>query len=131
MTKLPIIFGNGKTFSGYQLRRTGTVILFALFSTLSMFAQQVDVQGTILDEATNVSVIGATIRVKGQQSGTVTDSKGEFRLKVDKLPVTLLVSFVGYKYQEIDVYESVPASFYLVEEQNRLNEVVITALGIS
>lgn len=131
MAKLPIIYGNNKTFPRYFLRKAGVFILFAVFSTLTLFAQQVEVQGTILDEATNVPVIGAAIRVKGQQVGTATDSKGDFRLKVDELPVTLLVSSVGYKYLEIDVYESVPATFYLAEEQNRLNEVVVTALGIS
>ena len=130
MAKLFIIFGNDKTFPGFSFRKTSAIVLFA-FLTMTSFAQQIEVKGTILDEVTKVTVIGATIRLKGQQTGTVTDTNGDFSLKVKTLPVTLLVSAIGYKYQEIDVYESVPAVFYLSEEQNRLNEVVVTALGIT
>jgi len=131
MAKLPIIFGNVNTFPGYILRKTGLLILLALLTTLPSIAQQLEVKGTILDEGTRLPVIGATIKLKEQSSGTTTGINGDFSLKVNKLPVTLQVSSIGYKYQEIDVYESVPATFYLSEEQNRLTEVVVTALGIS
>ena len=131
MSKLSFNVRNIITYSAYSLRKAGILILFAVLTSLNLFAQQVDVSGTILVEGSKVSVIGATIKLKGLKGGTVTDEKGEFHLKVTTLPVTLLVSAIGYKYQEIDVYESVPTTFYLAEEINRLNEVVITALGIS
>ena len=131
MVKFSIIFRNVLTFPVYCLRKTGVLLLLVVLTSLTLSAQQSDISGTILDEGTKVSVIGATIKLKDQQGGTVTDSKGDFHLKVKALPVTLIVSAIGYKYQEIDVYESVPVTFYLAEEINRLNEVVVTALGIS
>jgi len=126
MAKLPLIFGNGKPLPSYYLRKTGIIFLFAVLTTLTSFAQQVEIKGTILDEGSKASVIGATIKLKGQQGGTITDVKGDFSLKVRKLPVTLLVSAIGYKYQEIDVYEAEPTIIYLNEDQNRLSEVVVT-----
>ena len=131
MVKLSFILRNVLSFPVNYLRKTGVLILFVVLTTLTLSAQQLDIRGTILDEGSKVSVIGATIKLKGQQGGTVTDSKGNFNLKVSSLPVTLLVTAIGYKFQEIDVYESVPTTFYLTEEINRLNEVVVTALGIS
>jgi len=131
MVKLSIIIRSVLTFPFYCFRKTGVLILFVVLTTLTVSAQQIDISGTILDEGTKVSVIGATIRFKGQPGGTITDSKGDFHLKAQALPVTLIVSAIGYKYQEIEVYESAPVTFYLTEEINRLNEVVVTALGIS
>ena len=87
MVKLPTVIGNVKRFPGYYLRKTGFIILLALLSTLTSFAQQPEVKGTILDEGTKLPVIGATIKLKGQQAGTATGTNGEFSLKVNKLPV--------------------------------------------
>jgi len=129
MAKLLFIFGSGKTFPAYLVRKFGILFLFAVFSTLSVFAQQIVVKGTILDEGSRLSVIGATVKLKGQQGGTISDVTGDFSLKVKKLPVTLLVSAIGYKYQEIDVYEAEPTTIYLNEDQNRLNEVVVVGYG--
>jgi len=126
MAKLLFISGNSKMFRGSLVRKIGILFLFAVFSTLTVFSQQIEVKGTILDEGSRVSVIGATIKLKGQQGGTITDVKGDFSLKVRKLPITLLVSAIGYKSQEIDVYEAIPTTIFLNEDQNRLNEVVVT-----
>jgi len=125
MAKLPFIFGNGKMSTAFLVRRFGILFLFAVFSTLCVSAQQIEVKGAILDEGSRVPIIGATLKLKGQQGGTVTDVKGNFSLKLRKLPVTLLVSAIGYKYQEIDVYEAEPTIIYLAEDYNKLNEVVV------
>ncbi|MEI7502793.1 MAG: TonB-dependent receptor [Paludibacter sp.] len=129
MAKLPLIFGNHKRFPKFHARKSGILFLFALFTTLSAYSQQVEIKGNILEESTKLSVIGATVKLKGQKGGTVSDAKGDFRLNVKSLPVTLVVSSVGSKNQEIDVYESEPITIYLAEDQNRLSTVVVVGYG--
>ncbi|HEY5509026.1 MAG TPA: SusC/RagA family TonB-linked outer membrane protein, partial [Paludibacter sp.] len=129
MAKLPFIFGNHKRFLKFQARKTGILFLFALFTTLSAYSQQIEIKGNILEESTKLSVIGATVKLKGQKGGTVSDAKGDFSLKVKSLPVTLVVSNIGSKNQEIDVYESEPITIYLAEDQNRLSSVVVVGYG--
>ena len=125
MAKIPFIFGSVKTFPTFLVRKTGILFLFAVFTTLSVFSQQIELKGKIIEETSKLSVIGATIRVKGQKTGTTTDVNGNFVLKVKSLPVALRVSTIGFKYQEVDVYEADPITISLIEDQNKLNEVVV------
>lgn len=131
MAKLPLFFGNGKTFPEFLVRKTGILFLFAVFTFLSAYAQQVEISGKVLEESSKATVIGATIKVKqkGAQTGTVSDATGDFRLKVKSLPVTLVVSTIGYKSQEIDVYEAEPITIYLADDLNRLSQVVVVGYG--
>lgn len=84
------------------------------------------ISGRVVDKA-GESVIGATIRVKGEQQGTATDIDGNFTLKAPEKG-TIIVSYVGYKAQEVPV--SANMKIVLVLDTELLDEVVITALGI-
>jgi TonB-linked SusC/RagA family outer membrane protein len=126
MAKLQLFFGNCNKFPKHLIGRYGITFLFAVLATLPAFAQQIEIRGKILDEGSKVSVIGATVKLKSKQGGTISDTNGNYSLNVSKLPVTLYISAVGYKYQEIDVYEAEPTTIYLTEDQNRLSEVVVT-----
>jgi len=129
MAKLPFLFGNNKTFLKSYVRKSGILFLFAFLTIHCALAQNIEIRGRILEEGSKTSVIGATIRLKGQKGGTVSDAKGDFGLSVKTLPVTLLISNLGYKNQEIDVYEAEPITIYLAEGQSRLNEVIVTGLA--
>jgi TonB-linked SusC/RagA family outer membrane protein len=129
MAKIPFISGNDKTFPTCLIRRFGVFSFFAILTIGFVFGQQIEIKGKILGESTKITVIGATIRLKGQKEGTVSDANGDFHFSVKSLPATLLVSAIGYKNQEIDVYESDPITIYLPEGNNKLNEVVITGLA--
>ena len=129
MTKLLLFFGTHKRFQNDFARRYGAVFLFAVFTSLSAFSQQIDIKGKVLEENTKATVIGATVKVKGQKVGTVTNANGDFNLNVKTLPTTLVVSVVGFKSQEIDVYEAEPTTIYLAEDQNRLSAVVVVGYG--
>jgi TonB-linked SusC/RagA family outer membrane protein len=89
------------------------------------------IQGKILDDKTNESLLGATVKVKeGGEQGTVADATGNFSLKVKSLPITLVVSNLGYKEQELDVYEySKPITVFLPQDLNTLNAVVVVGYG--
>ena len=95
------------------------VLTFLLISTFLVNAQQqIVVKGKIIDEKTNEEITGATIKIKdsgrNNQSGVITDVNGNFSITVKSLPVTLIVSYIGYKEQETDIYEySTPVSIFL------------------
>jgi TonB-linked SusC/RagA family outer membrane protein len=102
-----------------------TVLFFALFTT-NVMAQQT-VSGTVT--TADGPLPGATIVVKGTNTGITTDFDGNFSIEASASDV-LVASFVGYATQESSVDSSSQIDFVLQEDQ-LLDEVVITALGIS
>ncbi|MDR3142292.1 MAG: SusC/RagA family TonB-linked outer membrane protein [Tannerellaceae bacterium] len=74
-------------------------------------------------------VIGANILLKGTTSGAMTNTYGEFHLKIPK-DSSIQVSYIGYLPQSI-IYKGQPAlDIRLIENVHSLDEVVVTALGI-
>lgn len=74
----------------------------------------------------------ASILLANERVGTVTDENGNFSVKVKSFPVTVLVDYLGYLHQEIKVNQlTEPLAVLLHENSNLLDEVVITALGIT
>src|SRR5574343_155359 len=61
------------------------------------------VRGVVQDEETGELIAFANVIEKGTQNGTTTDFEGEFALKVEKLPVDIVVQYVGYPSQEVRV----------------------------
>ena len=102
-----------------------------LFSfTLSVFAQEiVEVTGVIVDTQKS-PLIGVSISVKDAPGlGTTTDSKGNYKIKVDRYK-TLVFSSVGYEKQEVLVKDSPIINVTLKEaETSVLDEVVVTGTG--
>lgn len=89
----------------------------------------VKVTGTIVDH-TGEPAIGANVTVKGGQGvGTITNLDGQFTLEVPANAV-LIVSYIGYKNQEVKVVAGKPLNIKLQEDSEMLGEVVVTALGI-
>lgn len=105
-------------------------IFFFSFSTNAFSQNQTILKGIVAEEKSQETLIGASLRVKGTAKGTVSDANGAFQLTVDKkLPVTLIVSSIGYRTQEIDVYENEPLKINLAEDVNRLSAVVVVGYG--
>lgn len=68
--------------------------------------------------------------LKGSSHGTVTDIDGKFSLSVSKLPVTLVVSYVGYQEKEVKVSSFDGAlTISLTEDSQLLDEVIVTGYG--
>ncbi|MFT3995197.1 MAG: SusC/RagA family TonB-linked outer membrane protein [Dysgonomonas sp.] len=119
-----------------------TLLVLVLLGGISLHAQThirvslhapTRIHGTVYDN-NNVPVPGATVVLKtAAKTATATDIDGNFELKINQeLPATLVFTLVGYKTQEVDVYdadESIVVT--LAENINYLDEVVVTALGIS
>ena len=106
--------------------------LYILLITSLTVLAQTTITGRITDARTGESLIGASIVPKGSKElGAVTDLDGNFKLVTKtELPLTLSVQFVGYRSQEVDVYDaSEPVDIQLVDNSNKLNEVVIVGYG--
>ncbi|WP_321518923.1 SusC/RagA family TonB-linked outer membrane protein [uncultured Bacteroides sp.] len=86
------------------------------------------VSGVIKDK-NGESIIGASIKVKGEKTGTVTGIDGDFLMQVPG-NATLVVSYIGYVTQEVSVSGKNNINITLSEDVHSLNEVVVTAMGI-
>ncbi len=87
------------------------------------------VTGTILG-ADGTALQGASVTVAGTTRGTVTDERGHFQIQANEGDV-LVVSSIGYVVSRIPVGSSSELSISLKKSDNTMNEVVVTALGIS
>jgi TonB-linked SusC/RagA family outer membrane protein len=115
-----------------KLRKTCSrvFILLGLFFIMSpVLAQDKTVSGKVLDE-NGAGLPGASITVKGTTGGTNTDANGDFRIAV-KSGSTLVFSSIGYAKQEIAVGNQSEITVKMEVDVANLNEVVVTALGIS
>ena len=84
------------------------------------------VQGTVSDDMG--PVIGATVSVKGTQSGVITDMDGKFKLKV-RIGAKIMISFIGYKDKEIIYNGESELKISLSEDVTSLQEVQVIAYG--
>lgn len=105
--------------------------IIVLAATVSAFAQTT-LTGRITDARTGEPLIGASLVPKSSKElGAVTDIDGNFKLVTNvELPLTLSVQFIGYRSQEVDVYDaSEPVDIQLIDASDRINEVVIIGYG--
>lgn len=91
-------------------------------------ATKYKVSGKVYD-AKGETVIGASILEKGSSNGTISDMQGNFELSIP-LNSTLLVSYIGYKTEEVIVTSvEKPLIITLKEDSEQLEEVVVVGYG--
>ncbi len=91
-------------------------------------AQNIKVHGQVVDQD-GQPLIGATVRQKGAQTGTVTDFDGNFTLDVPQ-NATLLVSYIGYKDREFAVRGRAElGQIQLESDSHMLEQVVVVGYG--
>ncbi|WP_159471639.1 SusC/RagA family TonB-linked outer membrane protein [Dyadobacter sp. 3J3] len=92
---------------------------------------EIEISGVITSKEDGSPLPGASVMVKGDlNSGTTTDENGKFRLKASENS-TLIISFIGYVTQETLVAGKSIINVTLVADHRLLNEVVVTALGVT
>ncbi len=97
-------------------------LTIGIISNIFLFGQKdIAVYGNVTDSISNEALIGATVFVKNKNYGTVTNKFGFFSLKVEELPVTISVSYIGYNSKSIII------------DSNDLNKTLIIKLkeGVS
>ncbi|MEZ4993116.1 MAG: SusC/RagA family TonB-linked outer membrane protein [Saprospiraceae bacterium] len=101
------------------------------FGSNTTSALPTTITGKVSAAGEDVGLIGVTVAVKGTSSGTVTDMDGMYRIEVQSPDDVLMFSFVGYETQEIVVGSQTVIDVVLEESAQILDEVVVTALGLS
>ncbi len=86
------------------------------------------IQGTILDDA-GVPLAGATIIVKGTSKGVTTDFDGNFELKVSNDATILLISYLGFVTQEVNIVGKTTVNIKMAADNMALSEVVVIGYG--
>ena len=106
------------------LRMLGLIL--GLFLSVGAFAQ-IEVKGHVKDAA-GEDIIGATVRVEGTQTATVSDFDGNFVLKANE-GATISVSYVGYQTATVKAAPTVEVT--LQDDAAVLNEVVVIGYGVA
>jgi len=103
-----------------------SILIMLLFAGLQAMAQTTDLTGTVTDQSDGSPIPGVNVVAKGSSSGTATDSNGKFVLKAPASATTLVISFVGYATQEIEIAGRTDFSVSMEPAAEQLNEVVVS-----
>ncbi len=107
--------------------RSVAVILLFLFTALSQAFAQQQITGKIADAETGDPLPAAHVIIKDTYRGTISNRDGEFSIKVNELPVTLVVRFIGFESQEKTITKnSGPVDFLLKPSVAQMGEIVVT-----
>jgi len=112
-----------------RLRSLLYFFTFLFFVPLKIFAQDVTVTGTVVDQDSKSPLADVTVQLKGTKSGATTDATGKYSLKVPSLTGTLVFSNVGYGNQEIEIRGKANIDVNLSQASSNLNEVVVIGYG--
>lgn len=104
------------------------LFFFMAFISVQVYAQDIKISGTVISGSDNYPIIGANILVKGTTIGTITDVDGNFSFEAPK-GSTLVVSYIGYQSQEMQVSGNAPIKIVLSEDSEKLDEVVVIGYG--
>ncbi len=106
------------------------ISLLLMASGINTFAQDRQISGIVTSSEDNSPLPGVNIAVRGTNRGTTTGADGSYKISVDKQS-TLVFSFVGFQAQTINVVDRTNINVALTTEVGALEEVVVTALGIT
>lgn len=100
-----------------------------LFAITSMAQNKITISGVVTDK-TGETVIGASVRVKGQESkGSITDINGKYQIVDVASNATLIFSYIGMREQEIDVNGRSTINVKMEEDSQLIDEVVVVGYG--
>ena len=110
------------------INRIFMLVLLNILFFSSVFSQNRNVHGTVVDGNTGEPIIGANVVVKGETTrGTITDINGEFYLQVASNE-KLCVSYIGYLTSEVTANKT-ELKILLKEDGETLEEVVVVGYG--
>jgi TonB-linked SusC/RagA family outer membrane protein len=90
---------------------------------------QTTVSGTVTD-ANGETLIGVNVQVKGTTIGSITDVDGKYTLQAPSGQAVIVFSYIGYLSQEIAVGNRSVINVQLLEDTQRLDEVVVVGYGV-
>ena len=106
-----------------------TMLMGGLVLSSGMAFAQSSVTGTVVSQEDGSPVIGASIKIVGTKTGTATDVDGNFVLPVTDKNAMLEISYLGMQTKKVKA--SSKMKIVLVSDSRNLDEVVVTAMGIT
>jgi TonB-linked SusC/RagA family outer membrane protein len=103
------------------------IVLSEKTPAITQQIKQIKVSGSVLDENSE-PIIGANVREKGTNNGVITDVEGKYSIMVPG-DATLVISYIGFTGQDIDVSNRTNISVVLHENALALEEVVVVGYG--
>ena len=114
------------------MKKLFLLILFVSIGAHALWAQANLITGTVSSSVKDEGPIpGVTVQVEGTMIGAITDVNGKYTITVPSGAATLVFSYVGMKTQEIVIAQRSVIDCVLQSDLIGLNEVVVTAMGIS
>lgn len=105
-------------------------LIIAVFHTTFAVAQEDIITGKVFDTG-GEPLIGVHVKWKNQKVGTVTDLEGNFALPASKAKAVLVVSYMGYKTQDVHVEKGQRiVNVTLADDAQNLDELVVVGYGI-
>ncbi|HWW38262.1 TonB-dependent receptor [Pedobacter sp.] len=105
-----------------------TFLCFLLLNTNTAAAQDITVRGTVSDGADKTTLPGVSVKVKGTQTGTLTDATGKYTISAPA-NATLIFSYVGYNPTEVQVNNRTTLNVILASSSQELEQVVVVGYG--
>lgn len=102
-------------------------LMLAFMVPVCLFAQNMQVTGQVTDPS-GEPIIGASVLEKGTTNGIITDTNGNFSLKLSSKS-TIVISYVGYQPQEIALNGRKNIKIVLKEDTEMLDEIVVVGYG--
>lgn len=101
------------------------------FAYISIAMAQVSkVTGVVISEEDNLPIVGASVLIKGTNTGTVTDIDGKFTLgNIPANAKKVIISFIGMQSRELDIKPEL--NVILKSDTEVLDEVVVTGYGVT
>ncbi|MCB2209101.1 MAG: TonB-dependent receptor [Bacteroidetes bacterium] len=96
----------------------------------SLTAQAQTITGTVIDEATGLSIPGVSVIQKGTVNGTITDIDGNYSINLIEGSDILQFSYIGYKTIEEEIGERRIINISMFEDLLELDEVVVIGYGV-
>ncbi|MEM7373922.1 MAG: TonB-dependent receptor [Bacteroidota bacterium] len=109
-------------------KRSNKAILRSIVTDTHKLQLEKTISGTITSEA-GEPLTGATISAKGTTQGTLTDERGKFQITVTDEVSTLVISYIGYERQEVEIGGRTVIDLVMVESASSLDEVVVIGYG--
>ncbi|MBD0835379.1 TonB-dependent receptor [Aestuariibaculum suncheonense] len=97
-------------------------------TALKKDVQKHEIKGTVIDKS-GMPLMGANIIEKGTTNGVQTDFDGNFSINVANKTTTLIISYIGFKSQELIVDSTNALNIILEEEASALDEVIVVGFG--
>ncbi|MCG8579341.1 MAG: TonB-dependent receptor [Bacteroidales bacterium] len=110
------------------MKKILSVVLLSIIALVT-YAQELRVEGTVIDKATGESLPGVNVFIEGTQVGTVTNMDGYYTIDVSSGDVTLVYSFIGMTIQKEPVNNRSRIDVALVPESEQLDDVIVVAYG--